>query len=995
MRRTFILSTLLSLVGSLTLCFAQSSTIQQEIQRGISLYNYSHPMDARQELMRVKEKLQGAESKFDLERVEYYIALCDTELKLRESEARLKRYLSEYRGAAYSNDVQFALGVHYCISEDMTAAEEAFAEVNYKSLDTRSRDKYDLRMGYMAFMAGDFDKAEPHFKKILDKSIYADHATYYLSYISYARGDVATARKGFESLSRSAQYGDLMPYYLLQLDFREAKYDKVVSQGDALIEQTISDYAVEIRRIMSESYFQLGNYQQAVRYMNEYKSSGGEMGRVENYILGYSLYRQTIYSDAILYLREACGADDMLTQNASYHLADCYLKADDKHNALNSFAMAAGSNFDEAIAEDALFNYAKLQYELDDGLFNKTINVLSRYVEQYPSSERLHEAKSLLVAAYYNSHNYDEAYDAISRITNPDTDILIALQKITYFKGLEAYNDGDLDKAESSFAESRRVGLDAKYNALNLFWLGEIAYARGNMDEALHNYRQYVALAPRTEREYAMAQYNMGYCHFNSGKYSLAEGAFDKFLSLYQTNDDYRLNALNRRGDAAYADRAFDEAVDFYNQVISSSSVERYYAEYQRAITLGAQNKTNAKIAALDAIVRADKGDFVVDAHYELGRTYISSEQYSRGVETLESFVERYPYAEKNPQALSDLGLAYTNLGNTERALHYYDRVVKSAPQSSQSKGAMEGIREIYISDGNADAYFDYAESVGLEGDLSAIARDSMSYASAQKLYLDNKLESAANSFESYLRKYPDGHYVNEALYFLSDCHIKNEHNSKAIESLTKLSERGQTQYTERVLENLSYLCYQAERYQEAAKAYRSLYDHTKDTTKRRNAASGYISSVLNYADGEAILAMADDMEQMSDVTDVARRKARYAKAEVLTLAGKHSQALEVYELLALEVKSAEGAEARYRIIEAKFNDEKHDEAEKMILELAASKTPQNYWLAKSFLILGDIYFAKGDTFQARSTYQSVVDGYSPADDGIVDEAKQRIAKLN
>ena len=37
----------------------------------------------------------------------------------------------------------------------------------------------------------------------------------------------------------------------------------------------------------------------------------------------------------------------------------------------------------------------------------------------------------------------------------------------------------------------------------------------------------------------------------------------------------------------------------------------------------------------------------------------------------------------------------------------------------------------------------------------------------------------------------------------------------------------------------------------------------------------------------------------------------------------------------------------------------------------------------------------QGDNFQARATYQSVADGYTPADDGIVDEAKARIAKLN
>jgi TolA-binding protein len=193
----------------------------------------------------------------------------------------------------------------------------------------------------------------------------------------------------------------------------------------------------------------------------------------------------------------------------------------------------------------------------------------------------------------------------------------------------------------------------------------------------------------------------------------------------------------------------------------------------------------------------------------------------------------------------------------------------------------------------------------------------------------------------------------------------------------------------------LSYLCYQTERYAEAATAYRALYDETSDATKRKNAASGYISSVLKYADDDTIIAMADDMEQMPEVTDVARRKARYAKSEALMKAGKESEAMKVYELLATEVKSAEGAEAYYRLLEAEFVGGNDEKAEQMIMRFAESKTPQNYWLAKSFLILGDIYLAKGDTFQARSTYQSVVDGYSPDNDGIVAEAKSKISKLN
>jgi TolA-binding protein len=101
-----------------------------------------------------------------------------------------------------------------------------------------------------------------------------------------------------------------------------------------------------------------------------------------------------------------------------------------------------------------------------------------------------------------------------------------------------------------------------------------------------------------------------------------------------------------------------------------------------------------------------------------------------------------------------------------------------------------------------------------------------------------------------------------------------------------------------------------------------------------------------------------------------------------------------LYRVLATQPKSAEGAEAAYRVIEMEYRVGRTDVAEEAVYALADSQTTHSYWVAKAFITLGDIYRDKGDDFQARATYRSVVDGYSPADDGIVAEARQRIEKL-
>ena len=151
-----------------------------------------------------------------------------------------------------------------------------------------------------------------------------------------------------------------------------------------------------------------------------------------------------------------------------------------------------------------------------------------------------------------------------------------------------------------------------------------------------------------------MAHYNMGYCYFNEKNMPQAGEAFDKFLAARARRDDYRADALNRRGDVHYASREFDDAVACYDQAININSTHRYYAEYQRAITLGVQNRRQQKIEALKRIVRSNRGDYVDAASYELGRTYIAEEQYRDAVKALESFVEEFPSSHYRLQALSD-----------------------------------------------------------------------------------------------------------------------------------------------------------------------------------------------------------------------------------------------------------------------------------------------------------------------------------------------------
>ncbi|MDE6779789.1 MAG: tetratricopeptide repeat protein [Alistipes sp.] len=962
------------------------------IARGRELFELGRWSDARHEFTEARALLSTNDKRLVSE-IDFYLAMCSMELGEKDAKAHLLKYLDSYSGSVYLNDVRFALAADACKRNDFAEAERYFREVNYKALPADRRAHYDVRMGYIAFLDGRYDDAATYFGRVPVASEYSDHATYYRAYIAYARGDNAAARREFRTLTSREPYSRLVPYYLLQIEFSDGNYRYVTENGDALIGHAADSRRAELERIMAESWFHLENYPRTVEYIARYARSGGEMGRSENYILGYSLYRSARYAEAAEALRKVCGADDRLTQNASYHLADCLLRSGDKRAAMQSFAMASNEAYDARIAEDALFNYGKLQYELGGGAFNGAINVLSRYIAKYPASERVPEARELLIAAYYNSHDYDAAYEAIRSQPNPDGNVRAALQKIAYFRGLQSFRNGDFDAASRNFAESAKVGVSPKYNALVLFWQGEIAYARGDYAGARRKYESYLERAPRGEREYSMAHYDLGYCAFSEGDMTAAGRSFNRFLTLYSARDDYRADALNRVGDVHYSARRFADAMSSYESAAAIGTRASDYARYQRAIVLGVQGRTADKIAALRRIVGAGGGDYADDATYELGRTYIAQEKFGDGAEVLARFVEEYPSSPYHMQALSDLGLACRNLGDERRALEYYGRVVESSPGSPQAKDAMQGIREIYVARGDVGAYFDYAEKAGVETDTSQMARDSLTFASAQTLYLSGKMPQAERALTGYAESFPKGYYMDDALFMLSDCYIRAGNDSQAIAALKRLAARGRSQYTVRALEQLAAMSYAAGDYPTAAEAYRSLSEAVTQAEAADRALEGYVRSAVRMGDDDQVVKMSDYVASVRS-SGRAWRESQFARAGVLSSRGDKRSAMAIYETLSAEPATAEGAESAYRVIAEAYDAKQYDKAEKAVYALSDSGTTHSYWLAKAFLTLGDICAARGDSFQARATYQSVADGYTPADDGIVAEARDRIAAL-
>lgn len=964
------------------------------IRRGRELYEFGRWSDARHCFAEARRHL--AASELDLrEEADYYLAACAVELRSPDAEQALLNFRRSYPGSTFNNEVRFALASHYCAEGDFARARSWFEQCDYKALNRAQRERYHLRMGYVAFAEKNYSEAYTYFNRLDEKSEYADHATYYRAYIDYAEGRLPVAKEAFQRLAERGAYSELAPYYLLQIEFREGNYAYVVEHGEALAARAAGERKAELERVMAEAAFHLEDYPRTLAALDAAEASGATLDRDGAYLRGFALYRMNRHVEAVEWLRKACGPADALTQNASYHLADCLLRQGKKEEAMQAFALATDRQYNATLAEDALFNYAKLQYELGGGLFNGAIRQLSRYLEEYPRSARAAEARTLLVAAYYNSRDYDAAYRAIKAMNSTDAELRTVLQKIVYFRALEAKQADDRSTARRLLHEAVTLNISPRYTALATFWQGEIAYEEGDYALAVAKFNAFLRRAPRTEREYAFAWYGIGYCHLATARRTEAVSAFNNFLAAYAKRDRYRNDAENRLGDLASADRRFEQALTHYERVAATKGAGSDYAAYRRAVTLGVLGQTERQQQALQQIVQSGRGDHLEEAAYALGDSYMRRSDYAAAARQYEQFLATYSTSPMRAEVAQELGLAYLNMGEQEKALQAYDAVVKEAPQSQAAREALQSIRELYVARGDADGYFAYTAKAGIESDLSAVSRDSLSFAAAQKLYLDDRRTEAEKSLRSYLKSYPKGSYRAEALHYLSNSYLQSGQTDLAIETLTELSALSTPEYTLSAVRQLAELTWQKKRYTEAAAASRRLYEVTTVGSEREEAMTRYVRATVAAKDREAIAKMATDVLGCADAGTTAHREAKFAWAEQMRTEGRTEAAHRLYKELSEEVKTPEGSAAAYRVIEHDYAEGKGDldRVEQAVFALS-ERVPEAYWLAKSYLLLGDLYVVKGDPFQARATYQSVADGYSPDDDGIVAEAEARIKKL-
>lgn len=920
-----------------------------------------------------------------------YELLCAMKMDAADSEDLLYSYENRYRRSSLSDRINYEYASNLFDAQVYGEAMDRMGRIRESSLYSDQKKPYVFMQGYCNYALGRYEQAREHFLKLenMGFSELSAPARYAMGFMDYSEQDFGSAVKWLEMSATDPRFEEISNYYLIESRFMLKDYDYVISEGGRLIDRVPDERRSHVARMISESYLVKGDAQKARSFYD--LSYRDDMTRSDYFFAGNVLYAVEDYAGAVENFNRMTDRSDSLGQIANYQLGNSYLQLKNKVAALDAFKSAADNGFSTSIQEDAFLNYAKLAFDL-----NQDASGFEAYIRKYSTTARGEQIYGYMALAALSKRDYAAAVEAYDNIDVLDGDMRANYMKANFLRGVQLMQSGAYRDAVPCFrAASFYQSKNDRFNQLSRYWLAECYYKTGNFSEAEKIYADlYNLLALDNQKEGRMIPYNLAYSLFSQNDFDAASRWFDKYLAA--SDADFRNDALVRRADCDFAPGKYKAAIESYQRAIDANpDPNAVYPYYKQGLAYGLSGAKSQKVTALSRVLEADpRAPMYGEALYELGRAYMDIKNSDGAVSAFTKLKDTSRDSTYIAKALIGLGMASRNNAQYETALEYYKQVVPMMKGTEYSDEALMAIESIYQKLGKPDKYLEYVEGNSLAAEKSEKERERMYFNTAEQLFLAANYAQAVQSLDRYLNDYPEGSGRAQAYFYLAESYKASGELEKACDAYSevfKLSSEGS--FVESAMLSYSEVSYALEHFQDAYAGYRRLYEGARLDANKDIATLGMMRSSFRAKEYESAISSAVAVAEGKYNEDI-KREAKYVKAKSLMATSRRTEAFLVFNDLKSQSATAEGAEASYLFIQDMFDRGDFDGVESEVYRFAENSGDQSYWLARAFVVLGDTFAEKGLADQAKATYNSILEGYEPTDDGIHESVKSRIGKL-
>ncbi|RMA56725.1 tetratricopeptide repeat protein [Ulvibacter antarcticus] len=985
------------IIASIFLLISATSISQQtavftndlvDYNQALELYNNNQFLAAQSLFAKLKDSAKEETVKSDCS---YYIANCAVRLNQQDADQLMEDFVTNYPTSIKRNSAFIDVANYYFENGKYSHARKWYDKVDEGSLSRGEKDRFNFNNGYAFFKSKRYNEAKKYFNRVSTSEKYGSQAKYYLGFIAYEGDEYEEANELFEEVKDEERYAEGLSYYQADMNFKLGKFDKAISLGKEQYDKSNPQEKSELSKIIGESYFNLEKYAEAIPYLKDYKGKRGRWNNTDYYQLGYAYYMQGDYSNAINEFNKIVDGRNSVAQNAYYHLAESYVKSNQKQQALNAFKNASEMDFSAEIQEDAWLNYAKLSYEIGNS-YQPVPQVILSFIEKYPDNKHQEALKDLLIDSYITSKNYKAAMELLEN--NKSFENKLAYQKVGFYRGIELYNAGSYKEAIDFFNKSLKEPRDASFTARATYWKAESDFQLSKFDESLIGYKQYLQLPGASKTpEFKNSSYNLGYNYFKLKDYSEAITNFKKFVSATNSEAARKNDAYLRLGDSYFVTSQYWPAMENYNAAIESGSNDNDYAQFQKAISYGFVDRTDTKIKELDAFISGyPKSIYRDDALYELGNTYVSQNKNSDAINAYDRLAREIPKSSFVSKSLLKKALILDNTGKSNDALLLFKRVAKDYPSTPEAMQAVSSAKIIYIDQGKVGDYASWVKTLDFV-QVEDTELDDATYQAAEKPYLENKVGQAITRFEDYLKQFPNGNHALEANFYLGQMYFADGKSDKAIPHYEFTVSKERSEFTEQALARISELYLAKKDYANSLKYLKRLEseaDFPQNIIFAQTNSMKASYELKNYAEA---VAYAEKVLLNAKIDNAIKSDAQIIIARSAIKTNDENKAKKAYAEVSKIATGQLAAEALYFEAYFKNKDGNFSGSNDSIQKLAKDYSGYKYFGARGLLLMAKNFYALEDAYQATYILESVTKNFTEFTD-VVDEAKVELAKI-
>uniref|UniRef100_UPI00404A5251 tetratricopeptide repeat protein n=1 Tax=Flavobacterium sp. TaxID=239 RepID=UPI00404A5251 len=985
--RNFIYQTTFITLFGLSYSHAQKTAIYtndlKDFYRAVELFKDEQFQSAQQIFMQVQRENKQHDVLADCA---YYIAISAVKLNQGNADVLMEHFIAEYPTSSKLNQAYWEVAQFYFKNRQYPFALEWLEKVNLEQLTLEEKDRFYFQKGYVYFDAKNLEPAKENLMRVVNSPEFGSQADYYLGVINYEGDNYTEASQYFDRVGDNEKYKEKMAYFQADMNFKLGNFDKSIELSKAAMPKATAIEKSELNKIIGESYFNQQKYAEAIPYLKEYKGKKGKWTNTDFYLLGYAYYKQNDFENALMQFNKIIDGSDFVAQNAYYHLGESYLKTNRKPEALSAFKNASEMEFDLKIKEDAALNYAKLSYEIGNP-YESVPTVLSNFLNTYPNTPNKQEIETLLINSYITSKNYREALVLLEK--NKSFANKVAYQKVTFYRGLELYTDGNYKEALEMFNKSLSEPRDPKFTARATFWKAETEFGSENFQEALISFKQFQNSAEaKNTPEFKNLNYNIGYAYFKLKDYDQAAQAFEKYVAT-EKKDVSRLNdSYLRLGDSQFVTAKYWPAMEAYNKAIDMKGIDADYAAYQKAISYGFVQRTDSKIDDLKAfLTKYPKSQYRDDALYELANTYSNQAKNDLAITTYDQLIKEFNNSSFTARSILRQGLIFYNSNKAQPALIKFKKVVADFPGSPESVEAVSTARQIYVDAGNVEEYSNWVKTLDFV-EVTDTDLDNTTYESAEKMYLQNNKKGATTGFLSYVTKFPNGIHALKANFYLAQLYFSDDLENNAIEHYEYVIAKNRSEFTEQALARLSEIYLKKKDYGNGIPVLKRLEteaDFPQNITfAQSNLMKAYYEQ-LDFANAELY---ADKVLANPKIEDRVRNDAQTIIARSAIKTKNEAKAREWYGKLLKSAKGELAAEAHYYDAFFKNKDGNFKESNEVVNKIIKEFPSYRYYFIKSLIIKAKNDYSLNDAYSALVLLDALVEQSKEYPD-ILEEAQK------